>query len=56
VSRFRTQEPFYVAIERAMAEERMKRILALDVRYGCAECDLPRPIEDRDPGDEDPSP
>lgn len=35
----------------------MKRILAIPVRYGhCSEAgqELPRPIVDRDPGDEDP--
>jgi len=36
------------------SNERMKRILALDVRYGnCAPRSEPVVIVDRDPGDED---
>jgi hypothetical protein len=54
MSRFSIRDPFYERIRRGMDEERMARILAVPVRYGCfaAGADAP-PIVDRDPGDED---
>ena len=65
MSRFPIRHPFYDAMERGMAEERMKRILSIPVKYGnCTDipksvsyadaiCVEHRPIVDHDPGDED---
>lgn len=58
MSRFPIRHPFYDKMERDLAEERMKRILAIPVRYGnCHE--VPKTVSyadaifDHDPGDED---
>jgi hypothetical protein len=43
------------AARRYEHEELLKRVLALDIRYGCfaKKPELSQPIVDRDPGDED---
>lgn len=55
MSRFGSVDPFYVAMARAMADDRMRRVLAVKVSYGNCGHDEPPPpvIVDHDPGDED---
>jgi hypothetical protein len=56
VSRFGPSDPFYAAMAKAEHDDLMRRVLAMDVRYGChLHQELSPPIIDRDPGDEDPS-
>ncbi len=58
MSRFGPTDPFYVAMLQAEHDERTRRVLALDVRYGCfaRALSVTPPIVDRDPGDEDGTP